>query len=319
MRTNTLQPDSIIEDSPLTLILPSTKEIYQPKNFDGQFLGPLTVRKALALSRNVCAVKVAQAVGINPIIETARSAGIESKLDPTLALALGASAVTPLELANAYATLARGGVYKPPVLIKQILDEQGKSLWSESLEAKRVFDPEPTAQLVDIMQDVVESGTGKGARLEGRVVAGKTGTADGARDVWFVGFTPDTVTSVWAGNDGAKSIAGNAVTGGSVTALIWKHYMQDFYATHRIPSVEFVPPQKPFYKDGQASLPDVASGNGSEISTANGAVMPLPAPDFSDRKFGGETAETKAPEKNGRKKSGGLGKLLHKVFGAFGG
>ena len=165
MRKHLLEPNSIIDDSPITLMLPSTKEVYTPKNFDGQFMGPLPVRKALALSRNVCAIKVAQAVGIPPIIETAKLAGIESKLDPTLSLALGASAVTPLEMANAYATLARGGIYKPAVFIRQIQDAQNKIIFQQASDENRVLDKESVMQLVDMMQDVVEMGLKDGKSL----------------------------------------------------------------------------------------------------------------------------------------------------------
>lgn len=331
MREKVLQPNTLIDDSPITFILPSTKETYTPKNFDGQFMGPLPVRRALALSRNVCAIKVAQSVGIAPIVATAKSAGIESKLDPTLSLALGASAVTPLELANSYATFARGGVYRPAVFIRQIQDSQGKIIFQEPQEETRVFDKEPVAQLVDMMQDVVESGTGKAARLDGRAVAGKTGTADGARDVWFVGFTPDTVTSVWAGNDEDKPIAGKSVTGGSVTAGIWKNYMVAYYGSHRIPVTEFDQPSVPYGNDAQvifAPVSAVATRDGEILQPVGTPGMPPLAPDFRNGALTGsryrndygdlDNATHDGSAKQHQKKSGGIGHFLHKIIGAFG-
>ena len=313
IRTGALKPTSIIEDSSLTLVLPETKEVYSPKNFDGQFMGPLSVRTALALSRNVCAIKVAQLVGIKPIIDTARAAGIDSKLEPTLALALGASAVTPLEMANSYATLARGGVYMPATFIRKVTDVDGKFILQEQPGSRKAFDSEPVNELVDIMEDVVKRGTGQGARLSGRAVAGKTGTADGARDVWFVGFTPDTVTAVWAGNDGDKPIAGKAVTGGSVTAGIWHSYMTNFYATHPIPAASFIAPQFPFIKEDQVS--QVLANQANQDYEA----MPPVAPDFRNRgvdKLSSDYLAKKA-KKNANKKPGGFGRFLHKVFGSF--
>ncbi len=340
IRTGQLQPTSVIDDSPLTMALAGKNETYSPKNFDGQFMGPLSVRMALALSRNVCAVRVAQMVGIRPIIDTARAAGVtDSKLEPTIALALGASAVTPLEMANSYATFARGGIYLPPTFIRKVLDSDGKIISQEQPLPRKVFDAEPVAQLVDIMRDVVNLGTGKAARLDGREVAGKTGTADGARDVWFVGFTTDTATAVWAGNDSDKPIVGNVVTGGSVTAGIWRNYMNCYYTDHHIPATTFARPSTPYIAPDQVkqALEDGAtiqgikntgagglSGYQSSIAPGrqapNGAFPPL-APDFqenrNDRRSGKQEADKISRDKHKGAKKGGLGHFFHKIFGAF--
>jgi penicillin-binding protein 1A len=340
IRTGQLQPTSVIDDSPLTLAIAGKNETYSPKNFDGQFMGPLSVRMALALSRNVCAVRVAQMVGIKPIIDTARAAGvIDSKLEPTIALALGASAVTPLEMANSYATFARGGIYLPPTFIRKVLDADGKVLSQEQPLPRKVFDAEPVAQLVDVMRDVVNLGTGKGARLDGREVAGKTGTADGARDVWFVGFTPDTATAVWAGNDGDKPIAGKSVTGGSVTAGIWRNYMNGYYAGHHIPGTTFTRPLTAFIEPGQVrqaledgatiqgiNNPAAGSLSGAQGNLApgqqspDGAYPPL-APDYRENRKAERKAKQEADkierDKHKGAKKGGIGHLFHKIFDAF--
>jgi penicillin-binding protein 1A len=340
IRTGNLQPTSVIDDSPLTITIPGKNELYTPKNFDGQFMGPLSVRMALALSRNICAVRVAQLVGINPIIDTARAAGVtDSKLEPTIALALGASAVTPLEMANSYATFARGGVYLPPTFIRKVLDSDGKILSQEQPLPRKVFDAEPVAQLDDIMKDVVNLGTGKAAHLEGREVAGKTGTADGARDVWFVGFTPDTATAVWAGNDSDKPIASKSVTGGSVTAGIWRNYMSGYYASHHVPATSFIRPATAFIEPGQVKqaleegatiqgidnsgpggVPGVQNNQNPGQQFGNGTVPPL-APDFrelqqNDRKAKQEADKIERNKHKGSKK-GGIGHFFHKIFGAF--
>ncbi|MBX9693108.1 MAG: transglycosylase domain-containing protein, partial [Cyanobacteria bacterium] len=122
-----LGPDSVVNDAPF-VVPNSDGSVYSPKNYDNQFKGLMTVRDALALSRNVCAVAVANFVGIEHVIETARDAGIKSKLEPYLSTALGACAVTPLELANAYATLARDGVYMEPTFVRAITTSDGKVL-----------------------------------------------------------------------------------------------------------------------------------------------------------------------------------------------
>ena len=248
LQMGVLKPDTTIYDAPLSIDIPG-QAAYSPKNFDGKYLGPLTIRKALALSRNTCAVRIAQAVTPERIVATAQKAGITSKLEPTLALGLGASAVSPLDMANSYATLARSGIRMTPNLIRRVESKDKIVLRQYALKSTKVFEQEPVSELVDAMQDVVEKGTGKQARLFDRPVAGKTGTADGARDIWFIGFTPDTVTAVWGGNDKNLPITGNQVTGGSVMAAIWQNYMKDYYRTHPSPPGAFVAPVTPLAEE----------------------------------------------------------------------
>lgn len=248
LESGILKPDTTIYDAPLSIQIPG-QELYSPKNFDGKYLGPITIRKALALSRNTCAIRVTQAVTPEKVAVTAQNAGITSKLEPTLALGLGASAVSPLDMANAYSTLARSGIRMAPSFIRRVENKDKKILKQYQNQSAKVFDTEPVAELVDAMQDVVEKGTGTQARLFDRPVAGKTGTADGARDIWFIGFTPDTVTAVWGGNDKNAPIAGNQVTGGTIMAGIWQNYMKAFYKSHPTPPGEFVAPQTPLAEE----------------------------------------------------------------------
>ncbi|MBS1956548.1 MAG: PBP1A family penicillin-binding protein [Cyanobacteria bacterium SZAS-4] len=248
LESGVLKPDTTIYDAPLAIDIPG-QDSYTPKNFDGKYLGPITIRKALALSRNTCAVRVTQAVTPGKVADTAQQAGITSKLEPTLALGLGASAVSPLDMANSYATLARSGVRITPSFIRRIESKDKTVLKNFSSESVKVFNPEPVAELVDAMQDVVQKGTGTQARLFDRPVAGKTGTADGARDIWFIGFTPDTVTAVWGGNDKNAAIAGNQVTGGTIMAGIWQNYMKSFYKSHPTPPGAFAAPLTPLAEE----------------------------------------------------------------------
>lgn len=244
LNDRTLVQDSLIDDLPITFQQHGAAD-YTPKDFDGRYLGPISVRKALALSRNICAVRVAYATGIENVIATAHAAGIKSKLDNNLSLSLGSDAVTPLEMAAAYSTLARGGVAIEPRVIRRIENAHGQVIADFPPEPRRVFQQEPVAELVDAMRDVVERGTGTMARLPGRPVAGKTGTADQAKDIWFIGFTPDLVTAVWGGNDANNPIAGNHVTGGSVMAGFWHDYMMAYYSSHPIIAGAFPQPLSP--------------------------------------------------------------------------
>lgn len=237
-----LTPDSIVEDTPLVIKQPYGLPDYAPKNFDHKFMGRIPVRRALAFSRNVVSVRITQLVGVDSVIETARQAGLTTKLEPNLSLALGSSAVTPLEMAGAYATLARMGVAIKPQLVRKIENNRGQIVEVFEQKVDKVFQVEPVANLVECMQGVVKFGTGTGAKLDDRPVAGKTGTADESKDIWFVGFTPDICTAVWGGNDENLPIAGHNVTGGDVMAKIWKHYMQAYYEAHPTPAGTFVAP-----------------------------------------------------------------------------
>lgn len=259
----TITPHTVLCDQPITLAQENT--LYTPRNFDHRFLGTITVRDALAQSRNVCAVEVANNTGIDKVIDTARLAGIKSKLYPGLSLALGACAASPMEMAVAYSTFARGGVAEDPIIIRKVTDDSGNILLSHSPEPRRVFDAECVAELVDIMQDVVQHGTGVAAQLPGRAVAGKTGTADQAKDIWFVGFTPDTVTATWGGNDRQIAVPGTRITGGSVMAGIWKDYMQSYYKGHPTPALAFNPPQTPLDRQPENGIIATIDNGISEV------------------------------------------------------
>ena len=176
-------PDSTIDDAPLVVHQGWGMPDYIPKNFDHKFYGRIPVRKALYLSRNIPALRMAQKVGINNVIETARNAGIKAKLDPNLSLALGSSAISPLDMAGAYSTFARDGIAIKPSVLRRIENNKGVVLKLFNEPKTRVFPPEPVAELLEVLQDLVKCGTGTQAKLVDRPVAGKTGTADEGKDI----------------------------------------------------------------------------------------------------------------------------------------
>jgi len=223
-----LTPESTVQDTPFKMTQ-DTGEEWAPKNYDGKYMGDITVREALCQSRNMCTIRVLEQVGIPNVLGTIRAAGIKSEMAPTMALALGSSAVTPLELASAYGTIARGGISIYPWMIREVKDSRGQLLDTYIPMIHRVFPQEQTSWLIDILTEVVRRGTGTQAKLAGRPVAGKTGTADKAKDIWFVGFTPDMVTAVWGGGDEKSPVAGKHVTGGTVMARVFKQYNQRYY------------------------------------------------------------------------------------------
>lgn len=267
---NVFKPESIVDDSPLTIKQGWGLPDWSPKNFDHKFMGKITIRRALSQSRNVPAVRVGKAVGIDNVVETARLAGITTKLDANLSLSLGSSAVTPLDMAGAYGTLARGGIAIKPQVLRRIENNRGQVVELFEPKVDKVFDADAVAKLVDIMQEVVRAGTGTGAKLPDRPVAGKTGTADAAKDIWFCGFTPDTVCCLWGGNDENLPIAGHNVTGGAVMAKIWKNFMTAYYTMRPTPPGNFMAPAKKI-----DDLPESSEQVEDSTSTSMPKLVPL--------------------------------------------
>jgi 1A family penicillin-binding protein len=268
---DTLTPESKIDDTPLTVN--QVDMVYTPKNYDGRFMGKVSVRDALKYSRNIPAVRVAQMVGVDNIVKTAKMAGITTPLQGNLSLALGSCALTPLEMASAYGTFARGGVQIEPWTIRHVDDLNAHVIDKEDPVACRTLPEEPVALLVDVLEDVVRGGTGTQARLGDRPVAGKTGTADQARDLWFIGFTPDMVTAVWGGNRKNQAISDKHVTGGSVMARVWRDYNRTYYAKSPTPAGTLIAaktamdPQKQAEIDARLNAMSSASSSNSQNSS----------------------------------------------------
>jgi penicillin-binding protein 1A len=201
-------------------------QIWKPKNYGGGFSGSMTLQRALETSVNIIAVKLGDKVGNGNVIDTAHRLGIRSPLRNVLSLPLGASEVNPLEMANAYSTIARGGRYLEPTPILRIEDRYGNVLEDNSQrQAEPVFSAEASYQLIKVMKGVVLRGTAPAANI-GRPVAGKTGTTSDHRDAWFVGFSPQICTAVWIGNDTPTPMYGGA-TGGTLAATLWARFMRD--------------------------------------------------------------------------------------------
>lgn len=237
-RLGLLSPDSIVVDRPVSYS--TGYGTWSPHNWDGKYLGPLTVRKALYLSRNTTTVQVGMKLGIAEITKTAKLAGIISPIDQNSSSMLGSSGFSPFELVNAYATFARNGVHMDPTSIKKVVDSRGNEIPMEKHDAVRVFEPEPVENLVSILQDVVQKGTGTNAKLADREVAGKTGTTDEFRDIWFMGFTPDMVAGIWMGNSKYQPLHGLF---SSVAAATWGDFAKKYYEIKNIPPQNFPDPE----------------------------------------------------------------------------
>jgi penicillin-binding protein 1A len=220
-----MNPSTVFVDSPIVFEDPSQEDgLWKPKNFDEKFLGPITMRTALVQSRNVVTVKILQEIGLDYATSYAANMGISSPLAKNLSLALGASGVTLQELVRAYGVLANSGKKVTPHFIRKIVDRTGNVFEETKVMSDQVIDPRIAFMTTYVMQDVVESGTGRRVKSIGRPVAGKTGTTNDIRDAWFVGFTPSLITGVWVGFDQEKSL-GKLEVGGRAAAPIWLYYM----------------------------------------------------------------------------------------------
>jgi penicillin-binding protein 1A len=229
-------PESIVNDSPVSY--PDGYEYYSPQNYDGSFSGPISIRRALEVSRNVPAVKIGQDVGLNKVIEICRSIGIKSPIDPVVSLPLGSVDLTPLEMAGAYATFASNGWYSETTFIVQVTDNSGNVLLDNTPKPQPVLDPWAVASLNGVLQGVIDRGTATSAQI-GRPAAGKTGTTSSERDIWFVGYVPQLATAVWVGNDDYRPL-GYGATGGGFVAPIWRDFM--LKALQNEPVESFKPP-----------------------------------------------------------------------------
>ncbi|MBN3939735.1 MAG: transglycosylase domain-containing protein [Nostoc sp.] len=231
-------PDSTVVDAPVSYR--DGNGWYFPRNYDGGFSGAMPIRRALAQSRNIPVIKIGKAVGMNRVIETCRTLGIMSPMEPVTSLPLGAIGVTPLEMASAYATFANYGWQSPPTVIARVTDSSGNVLLDNTPKPQLVLDPWASAAILDVMRSVITEGTGKGAAL-GRPAAGKTGTTSSEKDIWFVGTVPQLTTAVWVGRDDNRQLADHA-TGGVMVAPIWKDFMEK--ALKNVPVENFKPPSQ---------------------------------------------------------------------------
>ncbi|UIF85948.1 penicillin-binding protein 1A [Cupriavidus sp. UYPR2.512] len=225
-------PATVINDAPLTIGPDTGGQVWEPKNYDGRFEGPMTMRRALAKSKNLVSVRILRAIGTQYAQDYITRFGFEADKHPAyLPMALGSGAVTPLQMAGAYSVFANGGYRVNPYLIQKVVDARGNVI-SETqpqragTDAVRVLDAR-TAFIADTMlRDVVRMGTANPAkqRLGRNDLAGKTGTTNDAVDAWFAGYTPNLVAIAWMGYDQPKSL-GVRETGGGLALPIWVGYM----------------------------------------------------------------------------------------------
>lgn len=238
-------------NAPSKIVIPKANNgaDYEVRNYDAQALGTLDLVTATAKSSNTAYVQLAKDVGPENIVDVAHRMGVTAPLDPGLSLTLGGSAVSVLDMASGYSTLADGGEHVPPFAVSKVTDAQGDVLYEHRSTRERVLDEKVVGSVNYALSQVVQTGTGTGAKIPGQSVAGKTGTADEYTNAWFAGFTCKLTTAVWVGfvppalsggNIPMTNVHGIKVTGGSLPTTIWQRDMAK--ATEGLDSCEYPRP-----------------------------------------------------------------------------
>ena len=273
-------PTTVVNDAPLFFDAGSTgSQPWEPKNYDGQFDGPMSLRRALAKSKNMVSIRVLQSIGVNYARDWITRFGFDrDKHDPYLTMALGAGSVTPMQMATAYGVFANGGYRVNPVLIARITDARGKVLHETPAgppaEASRVIDARNAFVMSSLLQEITRSGTAARAQatLKRPDLYGKTGTTNDSMDAWFAGYQPSVVAVVWIGYDNPRKL-GDKETGGGLSLPVWIDYMAQV-----LPAVgvtELVPPEGVVNLGGDWYFEEFSHGRGvASVGTEDAASVP---------------------------------------------
>ena len=237
---NIFKPDSMLEDKPIKITVHN--QAWEPKNYDGKYLGAVTYKDALVFSRNIPAIEVLEKIGAGRVADFAATMGIQSKMTIVPSLALGTSEVTPLEMTAAYAPLANGGFAVKPIFVLWITDNKGRAVAENKPEIKRAITQKTASQVTEMLEEVIGRGTGRNARLLGLTgpAAGKTGTSDYFKDAWFIGYNPEILCGVWMGNDQPSSLGKAAA---EIALPVWVDFMKN--VTEKNPSARMGKPLMP--------------------------------------------------------------------------
>ncbi len=258
-----MKPNDTVLDAPVSFV--SGGGLYTPHNYDNKYEGLISLRRALAESRNIPALRIAAKLGIRNVIDTARKFGITSKMEPYLPTALGAADITLWEQVSAFSVFPNDGVRVLPREIRRVTSYSGEVLEEDYPDATEVIPSSVARAMVSMMEDVVQSGTSQRAKALNRPVAGKTGTTNDWTDAWFIGYTPSLVCGVWVGYDEKISL-GKGEEGSRVALPIFVQFMQSVYDDQ--PPEQFFPESAPVSvaansAEAPGNVPVNNSGGGS--------------------------------------------------------
>ena len=226
----------VVNDEPLSIPVENQAN-WEPQNYDNTFKGPMTLRQALFDSRNTVAVQMGMRVGEDMVVAEAHRFGLTSRIPPVPSIHIGAADVLLVDMVAAYTAFANLGMRCAPIAILRVEDRRGRILWQPEVEQHEVMDPQHAWIMLDVLRDVVRRGTAHSAVVAGGFkypAAGKTGTTNDYRDVWYMGFTSDLVTGIWMGFDEPTKIMGNA-QGGRLAGPAWTAMMKDIYERREAP------------------------------------------------------------------------------------
>jgi penicillin-binding protein 1A len=266
-----ISPQTVYVSKPVSIFLGN--RYWSPHNYEGEYLGPIDLAKAIAVSDNSVFSQLTRDVGPASVVQTAHEVGITGPLQSYFAIGLGVEPVSVLEMTRAYSTFANGGVRvdgtvfgDEPRVVTQIENAANKVVYANVPKDVHVLSPDTDALLTQLLEGVVTGGTGTAAQLPGRVVAGKTGTTENYGDAWFCGYTPQLVTCVWVGYPNKlvpmlHEFHGRPVVGGTYPALIWKSFMESALAAMNTQPKSFPSPpylsaaaRRVTYRDGTIEL-----------------------------------------------------------------
>ncbi|HKC95724.1 MAG TPA: PBP1A family penicillin-binding protein [Nitrospira sp.] len=235
-----MSPASVVLDAPVVYEQIEEEKTWKPENYGKKFHGMVTLREALAHSHNLATVRLLDKVGVKNVIDFARQVGITSPLAPDLSLGLGSSSVGLLELTSAYSALLNQGTRAEPYAIVSVTDNSAQVLEKEEVKTQEVVSKETAYLITNMMEDVVQKGTGQAAKSLGRPIAGKTGTTNEFINAWFIGGTPNLVTGVYVGFDDRRSL-GETESGAHAALPIWIDFMRQ--ALKPLPVIPFTIPE----------------------------------------------------------------------------
>jgi len=282
-------PATVINDAPLFFDAGVTGgQPWEPKNYDGTFEGPMTLRKGLAKSKNMVSIRILQAVGTRNSQEWVTKFGFDEDKHPAyLTMALGAGSVTPMQMATGYSVFANGGMRVQPHMITRVTDHKGKILVDSPPqrvnEANRAISPRNAFLMTSLLQEVTRSGTAAKARvaLKRDDIYGKTGTTNDSMDAWFAGYHRNLAAVVWIGYDTPRKL-GDRETGGGLSLPVWISFMES--ALKNMPIMDAIAPEGVLYVNGDWYFEEYAKGNGvTSLGLGNEKGGSLPEPDEKKR------------------------------------
>jgi penicillin-binding protein 1A len=235
-----LSPATVVLDTPVVYEQDDPEKTWKPENYGKRFHGMTSLRNALTHSHNLATVRLLDKIGVKSVIDFSKTLGIASPLNHDLSLALGSSSMTLLELASAYAVFANQGFRLDPYAVSVVQDPSGAILGQNLFAPRQVVSTETAYLITNVLEDVIQRGTGQLAKSLARPIAGKTGTTNDYTDAWFVGYTPNLVVAVWVGFDDLRSL-GETESGAHAALPIWIDFMRE--ALQQLPEIPFEIPE----------------------------------------------------------------------------